>query len=60
MKPFRLSRRAVLRGIGAGLALPVLDAMLTDRGLLHGVAHGQAAPLPSRLIIPFDSSAFRL
>ena len=45
MKPFRLSRRAVLRGIGGGvasLALPPLDAMLNN----HGTAYADGAPLP--------------
>ena len=43
--PFRLSRRAVLRGIGGGvatLALPPLDAMLDN----HGTAYADGAPLP--------------
>ncbi|MDX2053117.1 MAG: DUF1552 domain-containing protein [Polyangiaceae bacterium] len=44
MKPIRVSRRHLLRGFGAGssvcLGLPILDAMLTDNGLLR-TAHGQ-------------------
>jgi len=42
---FRLSRRAVLRGLGGGvatLALPPLDAMLDN----HGTAYADGAPLP--------------
>jgi hypothetical protein len=45
MRPFRLGRRAVLRGMGAGfasLALPPLDAMLDN----HGTAYADGAPLP--------------
>ena len=49
MKPFRLSRRAMLRGTAQGalatLALPTLDAMLNS----HGTAYAQSnAPLPKR------------
>ncbi len=50
MKPFRLNRRALLRGAGAAIALPVLDAMLDDRGRLFGRADAQPRPLPVRLI----------
>ena len=45
MSGWRLSRRAVLRGIGGGvatLALPPLDAMLDN----HGTAYADGAPLP--------------
>lgn len=41
---FKLSRRAVLRGAGATLGLPLLDAMLNS----HGDALAQGAPLPCR------------
>jgi hypothetical protein len=34
----RLSRRTVLRGVGVSVGLPLLDAMLTDEGLLHRCA----------------------
>lgn len=50
MKPFRLSRRALLRGLGIGIALPLLDAMLDDRGLLFGTAHADPPAPPVRLI----------
>ena len=50
MKPWMLSRRALLRGAGAAVALPVLDAMLDDRGLLRGTAHAQGMTMPVRLI----------
>jgi hypothetical protein len=53
MRPFRLSRRAVLRGLGATIALPVLDAMLDDRGRLHGVAHAQGMEAPVCLVTWF-------
>ncbi len=50
---FKLSRRAILRASGLGgaaVALPLLDAMLTDRGELQGVARAQARPVPRRLV----------
>ena len=51
MKPFLLSRRALLRGAGVAVALPVLDAMLDAKGLLGGaVAHAQGRTFPVRLI----------
>ena len=53
MKPFRLSRRAMLLGAGVGVALPVLDAMLNDRGLLHGTADAQTRTMPLRLFTFF-------
>lgn len=54
MKPFRLSRRAFLRGAaGVTIALPTLDAMLDGRGRLWGTAHAQAAPPPVRLVTFF-------
>ena len=53
MKPIRLNRRTLLRGAGLAVALPTLDAMLTDGGLLHGVAHAQAQSAPTRLVIFF-------
>lgn len=56
----RLSRRTVLRGLGAGIALPLLDAML-PRGLMRGGAAafgsaaraGQAAGTPTRMAFVF-------
>jgi hypothetical protein len=54
MKPFRLSRRTVLRGLGtAGVALPVLDCMLND----HGTAFAQSGALPLRYAIVFAGQA---
>lgn len=51
MNPLRLSRRALLRGAGIAVALPVLDAMLDGKGRLHGTAHAQGMPAtPVRLI----------
>ncbi len=51
MKPFRLSRRAFLRGAaGITLSLPTLDAMLDGRGRLWGTAHAQPAAPPVRLM----------
>ena len=53
MKPIHFNRRTLLRGAGVAVALPTLDAMLSDRGLLHGVAHAQAQKAPTRLVIFF-------
>ena len=49
---FKLGRRALLKGAGIGVALPLLDAMMTDRGLLHGTARAQSAT-PVRLVTFF-------
>ncbi|MBC7660632.1 MAG: DUF1552 domain-containing protein [Chitinophagaceae bacterium] len=38
-----LNRRAVIKGVGAGLALPLLDCMMDSRGLLIGTAKGEDA-----------------
>lgn len=43
VKPFRLSRRTFLKGAGAAMALPLLEAMLPQR------ARAQSAPAPRRL-----------
>lgn len=48
MKPFRLNRRTVLRGLATGLALPPLDAMINDQGRFYGVAQAQAQKPPVR------------
>lgn len=49
MNRFTLSRRHVLRGAGAALALPTLDAMLNS----HGTALAQGMPLPRRFVTWF-------
>jgi hypothetical protein len=48
-----LSRRALLRGAGAALGLPILEAMLDDAGRLGGIAHAGGTPVPSRLLMLF-------
>jgi Protein of unknown function (DUF1552) len=53
MNPIRLNRRTVLRGAGVAVALPTLNAMLTDKGLLYGTAGAQARKAPTRLVIFF-------
>lgn len=53
MKTFRLARRTLLRGAGAALALPLLDAMITDSGLIYGTAGAQTMPMPKRLVTLF-------
>jgi hypothetical protein len=51
VKPFRLSRRAFLRGAaGVTIALPTLEAMLDGRGRLWGTAHAQPTAPPVRLV----------
>lgn len=52
-KNSRMSRRALLRGAGSiAIALPVLEAMLDDRGLLCGEAHAfGGSPLPRRMVL---------
>ena len=53
-KPFRLSRRTVLRALGTtGVALPVLDCMLND----HGDAFAASSGLPRRYAIVFAGQA---
>lgn len=46
----KLNRRAFLRGIGAGLALPALECMLNDRGLFHWVAQAADVAPPVRFL----------
>ena len=53
MKPIALSRRTLLRGAGVAVALPTLDAMLTDGGLLVGTAGAQPRKLPPRMVVFF-------
>lgn len=47
---FRLNRRAVIAGLGAGLALPVLECMLDNNGLLFDTAKAQSAAHPTRFL----------
>jgi hypothetical protein len=58
MRPFKLSRRAVLRGGGVSIALPTLDAMLTDGGLFHGSAQAQPSAPPVRMVTFFLPNGF--
>lgn len=44
MKSFKLSRRALLRGMGVAVGLPPLEAMLNAQGGFHGVAHAAGQP----------------
>jgi len=45
----KLSRRTMLRGAGAALALPTLEAMLSS----HGTAYAQGMQLPLRFVVWF-------
>ncbi|MBL8949131.1 MAG: DUF1552 domain-containing protein [Myxococcaceae bacterium] len=45
----KLSRRTLLRGAGAAIALPTLDAMLNS----HGTAYAQGMELPKRFVVWF-------
>jgi Protein of unknown function (DUF1552) len=53
MKPFRLSRRTVLRSAGIAIGLPVLDAMIDGRGRWLGVAEGAPAMAPPVRVMAF-------
>ncbi len=53
MKSFKLDRRTLLRGAGIAVALPILDAMLDGKGLLHGTANAQTRMMPKRLFTWF-------
>jgi len=44
MRPFRLNRRTLLKGLGAAVALPSLEAMLDSQG----TAYAGGAPIPKR------------
>jgi hypothetical protein len=44
MAPFRLSRRTLLKGLGAAVALPTLEAMLNT----HGTAYAAGGAIPKR------------
>jgi Protein of unknown function (DUF1552) len=44
MAPFRLSRRTLLKGLGAAVALPTLEAMLNT----HGTAYATGGAIPKR------------
>jgi hypothetical protein len=46
---FRLSRRFLLRGAGAAIALPTLEAMLNS----HGTAYAQGMAFPKRYVVWF-------
>ena len=52
----KLSRRTLLRGTGATLALPLLECMLNA----HGTALAQGAPLPKRFVVWFFGNGVRL
>jgi hypothetical protein len=45
----KLSRRTLLRGAGAAVALPTLEAMLNS----HGTAYAQGMQLPKRFVVWF-------
>ncbi len=54
MRPLRMDRRTLLRGAGAAIALPLLDAMLDGRGrAFTGEACAQPVPAPPRLVTWF-------
>ncbi len=50
MKPFRLNRRTMLRGAGAALALPALEAMMDSRGRIIKGAHAAGGKPPVRFM----------
>jgi hypothetical protein len=46
---FKLGRRSLLKGAGAALSLPTLDAMLGS----HGTAYANGTPFPKRYLVWF-------
>ncbi|MBI1371395.1 MAG: DUF1552 domain-containing protein [Phycisphaera sp.] len=46
----RLSRRLFLRGVGVGMALPALDAMIGPRAIAAGAAGAHDAATPQRMV----------
>lgn len=56
----RLSRRTLLRGTGVALGLPILEAMLTDSGLLPGRSSRAATPMPRRYLEFFFGNGTRI
>jgi len=53
MRPFTLSRRALLRGAGIAIAMPTLDAMIDGRGRWLGVAEGAGPMAPPVRVMAF-------
>ena len=53
---FRLSRRRLLRGVGAAIAVPTLEAMLNGSGL----AFADGTPPPRRFVTWFFGNGVRL
>ncbi|MDX2023089.1 MAG: DUF1552 domain-containing protein [Deltaproteobacteria bacterium] len=49
-----LSRRSLLRGVGATLALPPLQAMFNGRGTAYGAEDN--APVPTRFVLWFNGN----
>lgn len=58
MRRVGLSRRALLRGAGVGVALPVLDAMLDERGRFLATGTARAATPPPRFVSFFLPNGF--
>src|SRR6185312_4758576 len=48
-----LHRRTFLRGLGAAMALPMLDAMIPTRAMAAAAAGGAAAKIPTRMAFLF-------
>ncbi len=53
---FRLSRRFMLKGAGAAIALPTLEAMLNS----HGTAYAQGQQFPKRYVMWFFGNGVNL
>lgn len=47
----KLSRRHLLRGAGAAIALPALEAMMTPNGLVRSRVEAQPEELPKRFVV---------
>jgi hypothetical protein len=48
-QPVRISRRTVLRGMGAAVALPWLEAMLPEAAMADGPGSGKGGGVPRRM-----------
>lgn len=53
---FRLARRTLLKGAGAAIALPTLEAMLNS----HGTAYAQGQQFPTRYVMWFFGNGVNL
>lgn len=62
MNRFSISRRTVLRGLGAAVALPLLEAMLPDTvtRAIGGAAEGAVGKVPTRMAFVFTPNGMNM